>query len=306
MRYISILIFLCSLSWLTACKKDSKAPAAEQGILFSPIKPYQEALPGSIINFEVRVNASEKVTGFGVRFLFPGATDYVALPQYPDVTQTSAYTSGGVTFEYALPPSAVVVNSDMKFKFIATTATKTYEAEYTVRMKNVGGQAARLYGPENYSYYKFGAIDLINFAGVAQDEPSLTKDIVSFTANFPYEGVEYPLIIGFTSANGTKFRTAAAADYTTLAPAQYATRYNALGAANEYSTLGVAPTVAAPGINVLAANQYYIAKINRDGVFSYAVIWVRKIPAANLKTSGNFSVPVQLPGAETLDMEIKK
>ena len=304
MKYLSVLIFLCSLTSLIGCKDDKDVAPAQEGIIFSPIKPYQEALPGSIINFDVRVKAPEPVVKFGVRFLFPGASDYVALPQYPDVTDTFAYTNGYINFEYALPPSTAITNTDMKFKFIASTVNKTYETEYTVRMKNVGGQAARLYGPENYSYYKFGAIDLINIAGVPQDAPSLTKDIVSYNLDFPYEGKNYPVIIGFTSENGTKFRLGAAADYA-LAPSQFAARYNALGAAVEYSIVGVPPTIASPGTNVLVANQYYIAKINRNGVFSYAMIWIRKIPSATLRITGPKG-PMQLPGSETLDIEIKK
>ncbi len=49
---------------------------------------------------------------------------------------------------------------------------------------------------------------------------------------------------------------------------------------------------------------YYLAKINRNGVFSYAGIMVKKIPVAGLLVS--VDVPVQVPGGEVLDIEIKR
>ena len=303
MKYISILILLFSLIALTGCKKDKEASAAQEGIIFNPVKPYQEALPGSIITFKIRVKAPEPVTSFGIRFLLPGATEFVSLPQYPDVSETSGYTKDYVDFEYTLPPSSVAINADVKFKFIATTASKTYDAEYTVKMKSSGAQQARLYGPANYSYYRFGAMDLINLYGVRQDAAATTKDIIAYTINFPYEGVQYPLIVGFTSGNGTKFKAAVVADFN-LAPSAYAARYAAINNTLEYSSATVA-SVTGPGTVLIAPNQYYLAKINRGGVFSYAAIWVKKIPAAVLTVTEG-QTPVQQPGSETLEMEIRK
>lgn len=304
MRHIASVLLLVfgSLTWLSGCKKDAK-PIVPEGIIYSPIKPYQEALPGSIINFKVRVRSAETVTSFGVRFKFPDATDYVSLPQYPDLTQTAEFTGENGVFEYALPAASVSINADMKFKFVAATANKTYESEYTVRMKTTGGQAVRLYGPIGYAYTKFGAIDLLNAAGIAQAAPDLTRDVTSLILNFPYLGKNYELITGFTSANGTKFKLSSLADYN-LAPAQYAARYAAIAVANEFNSLAVTGADETLRRGNLLGNTYYIAKVNRNNVFSYVGIAVRKIPAATLLTSG--PVPVQLPGNEVLDLEIKK
>ncbi len=301
MRYISVLILVCGLTWLSGCKKEEEV-AAPEGIIFSPIKPYQEAKPGTIINFKVRVRAPEPVTSFGVRFMFPNTTEYVSLPQYPDLTQTAEFTGQNGLFEYALPASAVAINADMKFKFIATTASKSYESEYTVRLKTTGAQNVRLYGPTNYSYTRFGALDLLNIAGVPQSAPVLTMDLTSLILSFPYLNRNYDLIVGFSSANGTKFKLVAAADYN-LAPAQYAAKYAATAATSEFNSVSVVSAVGSLTQGLLTASTYYIAKVNRNGVFSYVGIAVKKIPAAVLQLS---DIPVQQPGAETLDLEIKR
>lgn len=305
MRYILVLILLCGLTWLSGCRKDVDGDVVipvPEGVSFSPVKPYQEALPGSIISFQVRVKSPDPVTSFGVRFKFPGSNDFVSLPQYPDVTETSEFTSGKGEFEYALPPSAIAIDADMKFKFIGTTANKTYEAEYTVKMKSSGLQAVRLYRPSN-SIFKFSAFDLLNTAGVLESGPDLIKDIDTYIIYQSYRGQDYPLTAGFSSANGTLFKLADAGKYNAN-PSTYAAAYNSIISTNEFSTLSVEADLLGPGMGLLKPNTYYIAKVNRANVFSYVGIRVVNIPTANLITST--PIPMQSPDNDKVDLEIKK
>jgi hypothetical protein len=305
MRYISVLMLLLSLACFSGCEKkavgDVTIPSPE-GIVFSPVKPYQEALPGAIVAFKVHVNAPLPVISVGVRFMFPGTNDYVALPQYPDMTETSLFTTGDGEFEYALPPSAVAVDADMKFKFIGVTANKTYEKEYTVRMKSIGLQAVRLYKPSG-SVFKFSAFDLLGSAGVAQSAPVLTKDLVSYITTITYQGQDYSLTTGFYSENGTTFKFASAAQYNAAATT-YLSAYNSIAAANEFTTLSVKADVLIPGVGALKPATYYIARVNRNGAFSYVGIKVIKVPVASLDTSE--SEPIQSPENDVVDLEIKK
>lgn len=305
MRYILVLILLCGLTWVSGCRKSVEGDVTispPEGISYSPVKPYQEALPGSIITFQVRVKSPEPVTSFGVRFKFPGSNDYVSLPQYPDVTETSEFTAGNGEFEYALPPSAVVIDADMKFKFIGTTASRTYEGEYTVKMKSLGLQAVRLYRPSN-SIFKFAAFDLLNTAGVAVSGPATTKDLVTYISYQSYRGQDYPLTTGFSSQNNTLFKLADAAKYTAN-PSTYAAAFNSIAVANQFTTLSVNADVLVPGMGLLRPNSYYIARVNRNNVFSYVGIRVVNVPISNLITST--PVPAQSPGNDKVDLEIKK
>jgi len=301
MKYLSYLLLLCGFCFFSGCKKDPVAASA-QGIEFNPIKPYQEALPGAVVNFKVRIKSSEPVTSFGIRFKFPNTTDYIALPAYPDLSQPAEFTPGFGIFEYALPPAATATTTEMKFKFIATTASKSYESEYTVKMIGTGERRLRLYNPEAASYFKFSALDLLGSTGVA-GEAAATKDLLAttFTVTNNITNQRFKMLNGFTSGNGTKFKLATLAQYN--AAAQYATAYASIAAANEFngaSTLGAVPGT---GTGLLVAGTYYIAKINRSGTFSYAGISLKKIPSATSATTTASSIDLT---NEFLEAEIKK
>src|SRR5690606_3831234 len=108
------------------------------GIIFSPLSQYQEAYPGQIVTFKFRAGAPEPVTGFKLRFKLPGSEEYVALPQYPDLTQDAHTFAGFQTFEYSMPPSATDIDAEVRIRFTATTASKDYEEEYVIRMLSNG------------------------------------------------------------------------------------------------------------------------------------------------------------------------
>lgn len=301
-KLIIVFIFFGAISQ-PGCKKDKKDAEKPSGILFSPVKPYQEALPGAIINFQVAVRVPAVVTSLGIRFLYPGTSSYIELPQYPDRNVSAGLTKAYQDFEFALPPATTAINNELKIKFIASTAERTYEANYTVRMKTTGLQALRLYNPSAATYYKFPGLNLLNSSGVPVQAPALTKDLIAETINIAYGGNDYPVIAGFKSGNDTRFRLATAAQYNAAPPYQNA--YNSIAVANEFSILTVSPPAPLPaGTGVLSSGSYYIARVNRNGVFNYVAIRITKIPSATLSTSG--PVPVQLPGNDVLDIEIKR
>ncbi|MET1057824.1 MAG: hypothetical protein ABWY16_21095 [Pedobacter sp.] len=302
MKYLSYIVLLWGSCCFTACKKDEVAISAK-GIEFNPIRAYQEALPGSIATFKVRVKTTEPVTRFGLRFKFPNTTDYVALPAYPDLSQPAEFTPGFGVFEYALPPAAAATTAEMKFKFTASTASQSYESEYTVKMVSLGERRARLYNPGAASFFKFSGLDLLSSTGVPAAAPDATKDLLAatFTVTNNITNQRFTVLSGFTSGNGTKFKLATLAQYNAVA--QYAAAYASIAAANEFngaSTLGGVP---ATGTGLLVAGTFYIAKINRGGVFSYAGISLKKIPSATSAATTASSIDMN---NEFLEAEIKK
>jgi hypothetical protein len=299
--YFSFLILICySLVCFTGCNKQDDAGAPQTGVIFNPIKPYQESLPGQIISFKFKVASRDSVTGFGLRFLFPGATNYVALPEYPDLTNTAkAFTAAYQTFEYAIPGSATAANTNTQIKFIATTATQSYQSVYTIKMLSIGLQRARLYSTDASTYFRFNNVDLLRAVGTPTPALPLTQDMTPtfVTLKNTITNQTFNSITGWTSGNGTKFKLATAANYN-LAQTQYATIYAGIAASGELSS--VTTLMAA---SPLTANQYYIAKVNRNGVFSYVGILVKKGPTTTVSVQ-NSTVTVDLT-QEYIELEIK-
>jgi len=296
--YLSSLVLLCfCLNILSSCNTHDVAEP-QTGVIFNPIKPYQESLPGQIVTFKFRVKSIDSITGFGIRFKFPGATDYVALPEYPDMTQTAkAFTSQYQVFEYAIPGSATAVNTTTMFKFVATTATQNYQAEYTIKMLSIGLQRARLYSAASATYFRFTNVDLLRALAVPTAVP-LVQDMIPVYAVLLNTVTNQTVnaIVGWTSGNGTKFKLTTLANYN-LAQTQYATIYAGIAAANELSS------VTSLANSLLAANQYYIAKVNRNNVFTYVGIAVKKSPTV---TAALQNTPVSFdPTQEYVEIEIK-
>jgi hypothetical protein len=306
MRYfLSLLILLgFSVISLTGCGPKDDTPEPVEGLRFSPMTPYQEVYPGQIVTFKFMVKAPEPVTSFGIRFKLPGSPDYVALPEYPDITTTAEiYTSGFRNFEYSLPASGVPANAEYKFKFVAATASKAYEKEYTVKMLGTGLQQVRIYNPEALTFFTHSALDLVAGKGVSAS--SANQDLVALapTITYPLRGLSFQALTGWTSGNGTKFKEITAAEYNTLLPGAYATRYNAI--TNEYT--GASTIVSASANNgyaLLALNKAYIAKVARGSGFVYVALTVKKAPLITFNTKG--ATPTVDLENEYLDLEIKK
>lgn len=301
--YILLILIFTGLACLTGCKKDTPYSVTPvTGVVFSPITPYQELLPGNVVTFKFKTNIAEPVTSFGIRFLFPGATDYVALPEYPDLTSPSpALISQFQTFEYALPGSATAANATMQFKFTAATATASYSNVYTVKMLSIGLQRARLWSVAASTNFRFSTIDLLRTVAVpATLSTPLTQDMIPVTNKVQYAitGQSYDAISGFTSGNGTKYKLTTAANYA-LAPTTYAATYAAIAAANELSAVTTFQAA-----NPLIANQYYIAKVNRNGVFSYVGMLIKKSPSTTSVTVGTLTT-IDLT-QEYIELELKK
>lgn len=302
---VLLITVIAYITILAGCKSKEVA-APREGVIFSPLTAYQEAYPGSLLSFKFRIASPQPVTGFSLRVKLPDAADFVALPQYPDLDATAAAAFTGFTnFEYAVPGYETPVDKQIQFKFIATTAARTYEEVYTVRLVNKGLQNIKLYGTESANYFYFPAIDLAQGAGVTATSESFTKDLVPVlvTARDNISGVTFKLIEGFTSANGAKFKPITAAAYN-AAPSTYAAAYNAVPAASEYTALSGLITTASGGRGPLVLNNYYMAKISRNNVFSYVAMQAKRVPASNVNVVGaitTFDVT-----ADYVQLEIKK
>jgi hypothetical protein len=283
-QYIAFLFiaYICCL-WLPGCDNydDNMAMVPEDGIIFNPTTPYQEALPGAVISFKYRVKSSEPVISFGIRFKLPGSEEFVALPEYADVKDTATeFTHKFKTFEYSLPPSSVAIDTVVRFKFIAVTAHETYEKEYAVRLLSKGFKSIRLYSPVLESYTQFYALDLLKGCGVPALFPADTKDFMATTGQviYPVDSTRYTVMKGWICANGTKFKEVTLANYNSL-PSQYATIYNSIAAVNELTQVNGFTTIASAGVGLIAINKYYIVKVNRDNVYSYVGLTIKKIPS---------------------------
>lgn len=303
MRFHLLYILIPALLW--GCKSKDDAPPPAEGIVFSPATPYQEALPGTVVGFKFRVAAPAALTSFGVRFKLPGATDFIALPQYPDQkTNANDYTAFS-NFEYALPPSATEINADVQIKFVAATASRNYEKDYTVKMKKSGLQILKLYSTPAATLFNFSAIDLVAGTGVLKDAAADTKDLIGVTEakKFPLEDVTFNVLKGWESANGARFKVVTAANYA-AAPSTYGTIYNGIAATSELK--GVSTLVYGPieGIGLLAVGQFYIAKVMRNGTPQYIGLSVKRAPATTTSTAGSIT-SLDLAN-EYLQLEIKK
>lgn len=305
MKYISILIGIATLGLSAGCKKDNynmPVPTAS-GIAVSPIATYQELLPGAMLNFSLGIWSPDSVTTFGVRFMFPGTSAYVSLPEYPDTTKAPEFAGAWGTFEYAMPPSVAAVDTTMKFKVLAGTKNNSYEKEYVVRMRSLGNQRLRLYSPTASGYFKFTALDLLKSTGVPTSFPSLTTDITvaTISATYPVSGQTVNVIVGWNSGNGTKFKVITAAQYL-AAPSTYAAVYVPATTSNEFT--GVSSLGAKTGISALLINNYYMAKVNRNGVFSYVAMNVKVSPLTISTNIGSTTVFNLVK--EYLEIEIRK
>lgn len=290
---------------MAGCNSKDEAPAPAEGIIFSPKTDHQEAYPGQIVTFKFRAGASQAITGFNLRFKLPGTQEYVALPAYPDLTQNANDFAAFQTFEYPLPPSATDVDTEMRFRFSATTAGKSYEQDYVVKMLSHGWQIFKLYSPDATSYFNFAALDLVNSSGVTADAPALTKDLAGITAetNFPLQEVSFNVLKGWVSLNDTRFKLVTTANYA-LEPTEYGAIYDAI--APELELSGVTTNVGdvAPGTGILAGNQCYIAKVNREGEIHYVGMQVKRAPSTTIN-SGGITPTLDLTN-EYIQLEIKK
>ena len=290
---------------MVGCNSKDEAPAPAEGIIFSPKADHQEAYPGQIITFKFRAGASEAITGFNIRFKLPGTQDYVALPAYPDLTQHANDFAAFQTFEYSLPPSATELDTEMRFRFSATTAGKSYEQDYVVKILGQGWQNLKLYSPAATSYFNFAALDLLNNIGVTAEAPALTKDLAAITGetNFPLQEVTFDVLKGWVSLNDTRFKLVTAANYA-LEPSEYGAIYDAIAPELELSGVTTDVGEVVPGTGILAGNQCYIAKVNRNGETHYVGILVKRAPSTTINSGGN--TPTLDLTNEYLQLEIKK
>lgn len=302
MRNYFLYIFLLACIGLSGCGSKNNDPAPQLGIIFNPVTAAQESYPGQIVSFRFKAGtaAADPVTGFQIRFKMPGSTDFVALPEYPDVTSNAQKIFGAYqTFEYGLPGSPIAVNTSMQIKFIATTAMHSYESIYTVKILNIGLQRARLWSPALTTYFRLGTIDLLRAVATPATVLRYNPDMIPTTTTLKnlVTGQTATALTGWTSGNGTTFKLATVANYNSAA-AQYATIYAGISASAELSSV-----TTLTGTTFLAANQYYIAKVNRNNVFSYVGILVRKSPTltALALSATNAVDPLQ----EYLEVEIK-
>jgi|GEM_PF-1941511 hypothetical protein len=301
--YFLLLILICSsLVCLTGCKKSAQfAPVPPAtGVIFSPATPYQEVLFGNVATFNFKVKVSDPVTSLAIRFLLPGATDYVALPEYPDVA-SPAPISKLQPFEYAVPGATVATADNLvKIKFTATTAKGSYSNIYTVRALNIGLQRARLWSAASSSTYRFSTVDLIRAVGVPLSVSTpLTQDLIP--VYLPVQnlitGAKLDAIAGFTSGNGTTFKVITAATYG-AAQSTYGTAYAALP-----DTVKLSAINSINSTPLLTNTQYFLAKVNRNNVFTYVGFLIKKSPTI---TPAIYSSTVAVdPTLEYIEMEIK-
>ncbi len=269
MKPFPVLLLLLSVALLlwSGCAQKENAPQPAEGIVLSPIATYREAYPGNLVSVKLKVNAAGSVDRFGVRFQLPGAADFVALPEYPDITQSAGvFASAFVEFQYTLPADAAP-GSEIKFKFIATAAGQVHEKVYTVKMLGPPSLVARLYNPEAAAYFSFSAFNVPEGKSVPASFSEQTKDIVATTQPGVNRltGERMSVLAGWTSANGTKFILSDARTFN-LTPDKYEAEYTR-NSAREVSA-----------VSMPAADQYYLARIQRNTEVNYAAIRVTGAP----------------------------
>lgn len=302
---MKFFIYLLILACMAGCNRKDDAPAPAEGIIFSPLAQYQEAYPGQIITFKFRAATTEPITGFHLRFKLPGSETYVALPEYPDVQQDAGAFAGFQSFEYSLPPSATDTDAEIRIKFTATTASRSYEEEYVVKMLSHGLQNIKVYSPEAATYFNFSALDLVNGNGVTGDAPATSQDLVGVTTEsyFPLQDATFSVLNGWTSGNSTRFKLTTAAKYS-QEPSTYEATYTAIAPAQELTGAMMTGSQPGSGIGILSPNQYYIAKAERDGATHYIGLAVKRVAAPVINMVSN--APVLDLANEYIQLEIKK
>lgn len=280
-----LLIILLLAVTMAGCDNKDEGLVRENGIELSPATAYMEAYPGSIINFKVRVRATDRVTRFGIRFKKPGSNDFVALPEYPDLTgDEAAAFSNFKIFEYALPASKDTIRTDMQFRFEANTGTTAYQKEYTVKLVSAGRQVLRLYNPLLRSYFNFSALNVVDGKGVEAAEAQIIPNTTDIKV--PVRGDTFKAIVGWQGANGTTFKVITAANFNDSVT-KYANIYKAIAAASELK--GVSSLLAATtnGFGALTTNNaYYLMKTTYHGEERYAALNIKKYPPLNAGNIG--------------------
>jgi hypothetical protein len=309
MKKIFLILWVAAFAGLLLvhCTDKDATLVAEEGVVFSPAKAYQEAYPGAVLNFKMRVQAPGTLNKFSVRFKLPGSADYVALPQYPDLEGAdAAWFNTFQNVEYTLPGSTDSIDKEMRFKFVAGTAAKTYEKEYTVRLVAAGRQNLRLYNPAVRTYFNFDALDILGGRGVSAGDQTIAKDIIATTAEVkvPLNNTSFQAIKGWQGVNGTTFKVVTAANYNDLV-SKYETIYKAIAAGSELTGVSGLLTVNTGGVGALSTNSpYYIAKITRNSVVKYVGLAVKKYTPVN---ASNISATTTLDALnEYMQLEIKQ
>jgi len=299
--YLSGFLLCLALFVLVGCEDKENTPAPVEGIIFSPTADVQEAYPGSLITFQYKLNSPEPITSFRLLFKFPDSALYSSLPEYPDVAEQSQVFSGFQTFEFALPPSATAIYSEMKFKLQAKTSTKSYERIYTVKLLNTGLQVLRLYNPLAAGYYRTQAIDLQKGTIVPAAFPADSKDLLAFTNGATADdGSSYQVLRGWTSGNSTRFKAKTKAIFD-AARSTYAAAYAAGAEQTGAATLGGSATMAV----LNTATNYYLARVVRPSGVSYVGLFVRKLPLSTISGYASASGQQDLSN-EYLEIQIKK
>lgn len=305
-QLIWILLACLPFGW-TACNDKDNTVMAEEGIVFSPATAYQEAYPGSIINFKVRVRTHETITRFGLRFQLPGSSAFVALPEYPDQEGDAAASfSGFREVEYALPASTDTIDTSLRLQFVAATATNIFEKEFVIRLKSAGRQQLRLYNPAWSNYFRFDALDLRAGKGVDAGDQQVIQDLAATTTEIkvPVSNTSFQAIRGWEGMNGATFKVVTAASYNDSVH-KYPAIYKAIAAASELNGVSSMLTATTNKIGALTTNNpYYIAKVKRDAAEYYIGIMVKKYPPVNAGNSSAATQPDSLN--EYIQLEIKQ
>lgn len=269
-NYFSILIIAAfTFAFLQGCKNNEDLAPAAEGIIFSPLADYKEAYPGSMVSFQYKVKSSEPVIHVKLQFQLMESAGFTDLKEYPELSgDSAAATATFQNFEFYLPPSSEKIKKEIKFKFIATTSSKTFERIYTVKMVDAGQQVLRLYNPLAATYFRSQSLDLLNGRIVPDYFAADTKDMVSAmgTTTIVGNGAVFSTLVGFMSGNGTRFKLKTKAIFDD--PTKYAANY----VAGEVLTGASKVT--------LKINTYYLAEVIRPSGHSYVGIWIKKLPSA--------------------------
>jgi len=301
MKQLLQILLLAAI--MAGCNDKEDGVIRENGIELSPAATYMEAWPGAVISFKLRVRSDMPVTSFGIRFKKPGSADFVALPEYPDLTGDEAQAFRNfTTFEYALPASKDTIRADMQIRFIAATSNGSYQKDYTVTLVSAGRQVLRLYNPSVRSYFNFSALDIVNGKGVEAADAQVIP--VTTDINVPLTGKIFKANVGWQGANSTTFKVITATNYNDSVH-KYPAIYKAIAAASELKGVSSLLTVNTGGVGVLNTNNaYYMMKTLHNGVEQYAALNIKKYPLVN---AGNIGSTTTLDSLnDYLQFEIKQ
>jgi hypothetical protein len=284
MKQLLPILILAAL--MAGCNDKEGTVMRENGIELSPAATWMEAYPGSIINFKLRVRSSDPVTSFGIRFKTPYSTDFVALPEYPDLTGDEANAfSNFKTFEYALPASKDTIRAPMQIRFVATCGNTFYQKDYTVTLVSAGRQVLRLYNPQLRSFFHFSALDIVNGKGVEATAAQMIP--VTTDIDVPLTGKTFKAVVGWEGANSTTFKLITATHFNDSVH-KYPSIYAAIAAASELKGVSSLLTANTAGMGALSANNaYYMMKTLQNGIEQYAALNIKKYPLVNAANIGS-------------------